>query len=64
MSKNIKYFLLGVIIGALCMLILVCILGWQYEISHPISEEIIVVDSIPTDTAVYLGTFDGNTVRK
>lgn len=64
MNKSIKSLLLGIGIGALGMLACVCLLGWQYEMSHPASEEIIVVDSIPTDTAVYLGTHGGNTIRK
>ena len=64
MNKNIKSLLLGTVIGALGMLACVCLLGWQYEIKHPALEEIIVVDSIPTDTVIYLGTRNGNINRE
>ena len=64
MNKNVKSLLLGIIIGALGMLVCVCLLGWQYEMNHSAPEEIVVVDSIPIDTAIYLGTHGGNTIRK
>ena len=46
------------------MLAFLCLLGWQYEINHPVSEEVIVVDSVPSDTAIHLGTIEGNAIRK
>lgn len=64
MKTNIKNLLLGLIAGASSMLAFLCLLGWQYEINHPVSEEVIVVDSVPSDTAIHLGTIEGNAIRK
>lgn len=50
MQKFTKGFIIGIFTGAIIMLMLVCLLGWWYTINHPIDEEIIIVDSIPSDT--------------
>ena len=64
MTRFTKGFILGVFVGAIFMFAFVCGFGWWYEVNHPIEIEEIVVDSFPSDTSRYLGSYEGRTVRK
>jgi len=63
MTRFTKGFILGIFIGTILMFTLLCAFGWWYGVNHPTEIEEIVVDSFPSDTATYLGSYEGRTIR-